>query len=66
MRIDNNKSIWDGYNPKAYLKKLVQFEDDKRHLGKDLYPRTLRPDTDKFTKKVWRLRFKALVASIKP
>lgn len=60
----NQINIWSGYDPKAYLQKLVQFEDDRNHLGKDLYPRRLIEDTDRFTKKVWRLRIKSLIASI--
>ena len=30
-------SVWDFYNPKLYFKQMVQFEDEKRYKGKNLY-----------------------------
>ncbi len=56
--------IWKNYNPRAYLLKLVQFEDDKRYQKIKLYPRKLIADTDSLTKKIWRFRFKNLIAKI--
>ena len=53
-------------NPLSYrnLKKLVQWEDDKKYQNNELYERKLLPDTNSFTKKVWKARFKKLIASI--
>ena len=53
-----NPDIWKNYNPVAYRLKLVQFEDDKRYLGVDLYERRMIPDFNKLDKKLWRERLK--------
>ncbi len=53
--------MWSGYNPQEYLKRLVNFEEQ---FKPELYDRRLIPDTDRLTKKIWKVRIKSLIASI--
>ncbi len=47
------KSVWDLFNPKQYLLELVQFEDQKRFAGVELYEmKPLKFKVEK-TKRPW-------------
>lgn len=53
-------NIWDGYNPRLYLLKLVQFEDEQRYANKDIYEMKLLQE-----KRAWKIKYTGLVAGIR-
>ena len=61
-KLEKKADIWKRYNPVKYLLKLVQFEDEKRFLGVDLYKRDLISDNvTKKEKKNWKKKLKGFI-----